>query len=276
MNDLNVATPSATVKVPQVSIGMPVYNGEKFIHEALDSLLAQTFTDFELILSDNASTDKTGEICQEYAAKDARIRYVRQVENFGAAENFKFVLDESVGEYFMWAAHDDRRHCTALERMMEVFSENADVGLVFSDMETKNLLTNSKVYSSCGYISSTAKNYKKYLFRLLNGCPILIYGLHRRSTLKSFELTTYDFMDVHLTHWYELNSSIKTIPLILYTAGTNGVRKPYSMTGTRLNNSQYLKEEWKLLRQHFSLFVASVQFLIVTFLAFRNSYHLQK
>lgn len=276
MNDFNVATQSKTAKVPQVSIGMPVYNGAKFIREALDSLLVQTFTDFELIISDNTSTDETEAICREYAAKDERIRYVRQAKNLGPVANFKFVLDEAVGDYFMWAAHDDRRHFTALERMMEVFSENADVGLVFSDMETKNLLTKSKVYSSCGYIAGTAKNYKKYIFRLLNGCPSLIYGLHRRLILKNFKLTSYDFMDVHLTHWYELNSSIKAIPLLLYTAGTDGVRKPYSITGTRLSNSHYLKEEWKLLRQHFNLFAASVQFIIVVYLAYKNSYHLHK
>lgn len=94
-------------KVPQVSIGMPVYNGEPFIREALDSLLAQTLTDFELIISDNASTDGTEAICREYAARDARIRYVRQAENRGPTANFQFVLDEAAGEYFMWGAADD-------------------------------------------------------------------------------------------------------------------------------------------------------------------------
>jgi glycosyltransferase involved in cell wall biosynthesis len=93
--------------VPKVSIGMPVYNGEKFIHDALNSILAQTFTDFELIISDNGSTDSTEAICRVYAEKDDRIRYVRQVENKGGLFNFKFVLDEAVGDYFMWAAHDD-------------------------------------------------------------------------------------------------------------------------------------------------------------------------
>ncbi len=107
MSDIGPATPTATAKAPRVSIGMPVYNGGLFIREALDSLLAQTFTDFELIISDNASTDGTESICREYADKDARIRYVRQAQNLGAAANFKFVLDESVGEYFMWAAADD-------------------------------------------------------------------------------------------------------------------------------------------------------------------------
>ncbi len=107
MKDFNVARPQKTAKAPQVSIGMPVYNGAKFINEALDSLLVQTFTDFELIISDNASTDETEAICRKYAAKDERIRYVRQVENFGGRANFQFLLDEAVGEYFMWAAADD-------------------------------------------------------------------------------------------------------------------------------------------------------------------------
>lgn len=92
---------------PKVSIGMPVFNGEKYICEAIDSLLAQTFRDFELIISDNASTDATQAICEEYACRDLRIRYVRQPENRGAPANFQFVLDEAVGEYFMWAAADD-------------------------------------------------------------------------------------------------------------------------------------------------------------------------
>lgn len=98
---------NTTTNPPKVSIGMPVYNGEPFIREALDSLLAQTFTDFELIISDNGSTDNTAVICQEYAAKDARIRHVRQAENRGALANFHFVLDGAVGDYFMWAAADD-------------------------------------------------------------------------------------------------------------------------------------------------------------------------
>ena len=92
---------------PKVSIGMPVYNGEKFIRQTLDSLVMQTFTDFELIISDNRSNDNTEAICLEYTIKDKRIRYVRQPENRGQLLNFQFVLDEAVGEYFMWASADD-------------------------------------------------------------------------------------------------------------------------------------------------------------------------
>jgi len=93
--------------IPKVSIGMPVYNGEKYIREALDSLLSQAFSDFELIISDNASIDGTEAICLEYAVRDPRIRYIRQTENRGLFMNFQVVLDAGVGEYFMWAAADD-------------------------------------------------------------------------------------------------------------------------------------------------------------------------
>jgi glycosyltransferase involved in cell wall biosynthesis len=92
---------------PRVSIGFPVYNGEKFIRQALDSLLGQTFTDFELIISDNASTDNTEVICREYAQKDKRISYYRQEKNLGAGPNYNQVFELSRGKYFKWAAHDD-------------------------------------------------------------------------------------------------------------------------------------------------------------------------
>ncbi len=92
---------------PLVSIGLSVYNGERFISHALDSLLSQEFEDFELIISDNASTDRTGQICLEYAARDKRIRYYRNEYNRGAVWNFNSVFKLSCGEYFMWASHDD-------------------------------------------------------------------------------------------------------------------------------------------------------------------------
>lgn len=111
MAELQTALNSIELSVPErnpaVSIGMPVYNGAQYIREALDSLLAQTFSDFELIISDNASSDSTQVICEEYARRDSRIRYVRQSENKGAAANFRFVLDCAKADLFMWAAYDD-------------------------------------------------------------------------------------------------------------------------------------------------------------------------
>ena len=91
----------------RVSVGLPVYNGERYLNEALDSILRQTFEDFELIISDNASSDRTEEICEEYARNDKRIRYSRSSENLGVAWNFNRVAGLSTSEYFRWATADD-------------------------------------------------------------------------------------------------------------------------------------------------------------------------
>ncbi len=92
---------------PVISIGMPVFNGAAHLAQALESLLAQSFTDFEIILSDNCSTDATPQIVAEYAARDPRIRAIRQPENIGGLPNFRFVLEAASGAFFMWAAYDD-------------------------------------------------------------------------------------------------------------------------------------------------------------------------
>lgn len=103
----NSANTEQEERLPKVSIGLPVFNGESFLHESLNSLLGQTCEDFEIIVSDNASTDSTANIIAEYKALDSRIRYVRQPQNIGASENFLFVLSQARAELFMWASHDD-------------------------------------------------------------------------------------------------------------------------------------------------------------------------
>jgi len=100
---------------PKVSIGLPVYNGGEFLADALDSILAQTFRDYELIVADNASTDGTARICRDYAARDARIHYVRNATNVGASKNHGIVFALSKGRYFKWWAADDVCAPTFLE-----------------------------------------------------------------------------------------------------------------------------------------------------------------
>lgn len=105
---------------PRVSIGMPVFNAQRYLREAIDSLLAQTMTDFEIVLCDNASTDATVEICREYAARDPRVRYHRNSSNFGVVANFNRAFELSTGCYFKWAAYDDLHAPTYLERCAAV------------------------------------------------------------------------------------------------------------------------------------------------------------
>ncbi|MCA3420056.1 MAG: putative sugar O-methyltransferase [Roseomonas sp.] len=111
----------------QLTIGMPVYNGAATIAAALDSLLAQTFADFDLIISDNGSTDATQAICEFYAERDSRVRYVRQTANLGPQMNFRFVLFEGQTRYFMWAAADDFWAPIFIERNIAILESNPDV-----------------------------------------------------------------------------------------------------------------------------------------------------
>ena len=117
---------------PRVSIGLPVFNGEKYLSAAIDSILAQTFPDFELIISDNASTDGTEDICRAYAAKDGRIRCYRNENNLGASRNFSRVFELSSGDYFKWAAHDDVIAPDFLLKCVEVLDQDPTVILCHS------------------------------------------------------------------------------------------------------------------------------------------------
>jgi glycosyltransferase involved in cell wall biosynthesis len=118
-------------RIPRVSVGVPVFDGENYVAEALDSLLAQTYEDFELIISDNASTDATEEICRAYACRDSRIRYVRNEANVGAAKNFNQLVALAKGEYFKWAAHDDLCGAQFLERCVDALDRDASVVLSY-------------------------------------------------------------------------------------------------------------------------------------------------
>jgi glycosyltransferase involved in cell wall biosynthesis len=117
---------------PRVSIGVPVFNGEDYLAAALDSLLAQTYSDFEIIISDNASTDGTRVICEDYVKRDRRVRYYRQPRNVGASGNYNRTFELACGEYFKWHAHDDVCAPTFLERCVAGLDANPEAVLSFS------------------------------------------------------------------------------------------------------------------------------------------------
>ena len=112
---------------PKVSIGLPVYNGENYLSDAIECLLAQTYSDFELIISDNASTDGTQQICESYARRDSRIRYFRETTNQGVVRNFNRAFELARGEYFKWAAHDDLHAPTFLQRCVDVLDREPSI-----------------------------------------------------------------------------------------------------------------------------------------------------
>ena len=116
---------------PRVSLGMPVYNGERYLERTLDSVLAQTYVDFELVISDNGSSDRTQAICEYYASMDKRVKYSRNSKNIGIAPNFNRAYELSSGEYFKWTDYDDLLTPEFLEKCVEVLDKNPNVACAF-------------------------------------------------------------------------------------------------------------------------------------------------
>lgn len=171
--------------MPRVSIGVPVYNGERYVAETLDSLLAQTFGDFELIICDNASIDRTEQICRAYAERDARVRYVRNAKNLGAARNYRRAFELSSGEYFRWANADDLFAAEGLARCVEVLERKPSAVLAYP--RTKFIDGQGHVLSEYAddlHIESprASERFAQVLERL--GYVNVIYGLMRADALR--------------------------------------------------------------------------------------------
>jgi len=148
---------------PRLSIGLPVYNGQDYLAESLDALLGQSYSDFELIISDNASTDDTAEICRGYQQQDSRIRYLRQPRNIGAAPNHAFVFEQSRGGLFKWAAADDLYARDLLKRCVAALDEHPDVVLAHS--WTAAVDSNGTVTQALAYPLATDSRHAPERFR---------------------------------------------------------------------------------------------------------------
>ncbi len=170
-----------------VSIGLGVRNGDKYLREALDSLLAQTYQNFEFIISDNASNDDTRKICEEYANRDNRIRYIRQKEDIGGLQNYDFVRREACGEYFMLAANDDLWDSRFIEKCLAKFKEFPDaIGvfpnfLAFDDSGMITEFSPEKYFPFPHNIYSRLKTY--ILSRAQYGKLTLLYSLWKRDSM---------------------------------------------------------------------------------------------
>src|SRR3712207_2828980 len=124
---------TAQLDSPRVSIGLPVRNGQRYLRGVLDSLLAQTYTGFEILIGDNGSTDETRAICQEYVARDARVRYFRSDTDEGPAWNFNRLVPLARGEFFRWAAADDLIAPTYVQRCVEALDANPQAVCAYPD-----------------------------------------------------------------------------------------------------------------------------------------------
>ncbi len=169
---------------PLISVGMPVYNGERFVEAAIQSILDQTYPHFELIISDNASTDLTAEICQDLASKDRRINYTRNPVNIGAAGNYNRLFALASGEYFRWANADDLFGPELHSKCLAVLEEVPDAVLAYG----KNRFVDGEGNISDGRDDNLDLRQEKPSDRFPQfyesvGLTNVIYGLMRSSAV---------------------------------------------------------------------------------------------
>lgn len=174
---------------PLISIGIPVYNGENGIARALDCLLRQDYSNLEIIISDNASTDATPAICQEYVGKDSRITYSRVEENLGSIRNFNRVVELASGKYFMWAAHDDMREPSFVSACVEKMEQCPEA--VLCQAHTSMFIEGREEMLCIARLDSFEGNtglVERYRETLKNFPATAIYGLYLLSAMRKTQM----------------------------------------------------------------------------------------
>jgi 2-polyprenyl-6-methoxyphenol hydroxylase-like FAD-dependent oxidoreductase/glycosyltransferase involved in cell wall biosynthesis len=202
---------------PRLSIGLPVYNGENYLAQSLDALLGQSYADFELIVSDNASTDGTAEICQRYLKQDPRIRYFRQARNIGSSPNHNFVLAEAGGELFKWASNDDLYALDLLERCVDALDEYPQVVLAHS--WTALIDSSGAITEKIEYPLDTAspRAPERFLSMLYAKAGDDMYGVIRTDVLRRTALqASYHHADRAITAEMALQGPFYQVPDWLY------------------------------------------------------------
>ncbi len=207
---------------PRLSIGLPVFNGELYIKDTLDAILSQKFSDFELIISDNASTDRTPEICREYAQKDKRIVYFRSKKNHGSTWNFNNAFMLSSGFYFKWTAHDDLHHPENLLKCIQVLDRDPSIILCYTKICNIDAQGNrTGVYDYHAQIDSI--HPEERFKEVLKKKPVFVlFGVIRRDVLeKSPLLASYIGSDWNLLAELSLSGKFFEIPEFLFFRRTH-------------------------------------------------------
>jgi len=252
-------------RASRVSIGLPVFNGEQYLEQCIQSLLAQTYDDFELVICDNASSDGTERICRAYAALDGRVRYYRNPENIGLIPNFNRAVELSSGEYFRWAAHDDLCAPEHLARCVSVLDENPSVVLCYCKT--------MEIDSNGGFIgpyednlalldSDPVKRHKAFHKRFRNqerGEPV--FGLVRRQALLSTGLLgSFMASDMILLQRLALMGKIYEVPDRLFFRrihpgrSTRAHKSPEALAAwlDPANRGRVAAPLWRLIRERFN------------------------
>ncbi len=226
--------------LPKVSVGLPTYNRAATLKQAIDTVLNQDYTNIELVISDNASTDKTREVCEEFGCKDKRVKYIRQVYTLGPTANFKEVLDSSSGEFFMWLSDDDWLDYSYISECTKVLISEDDVSLVSGHVKyynqddfifegrRLNLLQNSGIGRMLDYYSKVKDNGT-------------FYGVIRRKDLNNVRITNAIGSDFLIVAAVAFLGKIKTLNNISVHRRLGGISHSWEKTASALSLSRFEK-----------------------------------
>jgi len=257
-----------SLSTPRVSIGLPVYNGADYLANALESLARQSFDDLEIVVSDNASSDRTPEICRDFAAGDARIRYHRNERNLGAAANYNAVFDRARGEYFKWASHDDVVAPDFLRRCVAVLDHEPRAVLAFShfdyvDERGETLRPSARNLDVRGERAS--QRVRRLVARQLESTDVYwaIFGLIRASALRQTRLIeTYLASDQTLLFHLILLGELHQVPETLFFRREHAdesmtrhatARERASWFDATRRPAEFHFPNWRLVREHLAL-----------------------
>jgi len=251
---------------PLVSIGLPVFNGEDFLEKALDSILNQTYRNIEVIVCDNASTDRTSSIVATYNKNDDRINYHRHDVNLGAAGNYNRTYELSKGKYFKWAAHDDVMHENYIEHCVQTLESDSSTSVVQSlvgQIDEDGIVTAHEYTGINDVFSEDASICTQYRTLMQKrGAWVRIFGLIRSDILKNTPLIDkYVGSDLTLLGELGLNGKVKDLETVLFwrrehnRTSTRGEfkarRKRLVWFDTRKNSNSLSLPEWKLTWEMF-------------------------
>ncbi len=208
----------------RVSIGLPVYNGARYLARAIESLLAQDFDDFELILSDNASTDGTEAICRRYADSDRRVRYSRNPVNVGAAPNFNLAFSLSRSPYFAWAAYDDSWAPGFLRQCVAALDARPDAVIAHPWVRVEDFDGHAFAEQPGEFLDETADVVERFRACVHDHwAPLAVYGLIRSSALQKTQMfKSFMGSDKVLLAELSLLGPFIQVPGVLWTYRTAG------------------------------------------------------
>ena len=237
-----------TRRVPRVSIAVPAYNCERYIAQSIESLLGQSFGDFELVISDNASTDGTEGICRRYAASDRRVRYVRRSENIGGPGNFRHVFSLCSGLYHKWSTADDYWHPEFLKEAVAVLDARPDVVLCYP----KTRLINAdgspiEDYDDNLEISSDSPRERmRELYRRIGLCNAHLGLLRRDAMLKTRLIAGHLASDIDFLAEMALQGKFHVLPDIRFFRRFHPTSSSWARNDAKHQQAYYAPQAKKL------------------------------